>query len=274
MNFSGVAQNGTPYAYFIIRWEGTDDSGNYLVPGNYTYKITYSNCFQSTVLTEIGALVYNGTPQGSGRTTPITYPGNLASGIPDCCIDYWLYQDITLPTIENRLVGDYILAGEMVTSDITNGPVIIQPQSQVLFHAGNEVILEPGVEVQYGAEFLALADYECPPGKRSRDMISSTSLQDLFPQYRAPSMLEQIKVRPNPSTGTFTFQLQTNQGDDISIGVVDNMGREVWRLQPHILDDITGVQNVSFSLDKHPQGIYYLLLKQNEAQRTIKLMKS
>lgn len=84
------------------------------------------------------------------------------------CIDIWYIQNEVYDN-ENRFnqVSDKIIAGENVTAQYIQGPVLVKSNSNVIYRAGNQVVLEPGFSTEPGAYFEAVIGpceaNPCPP---------------------------------------------------------------------------------------------------------------
>lgn len=84
------------------------------------------------------------------------------------CIDVWYIQNEEYNN-ENRFnqASDKIIAGENVTAQYIQGPVLVKSNSNVIYRAGQQVSLEPGFSTEPGAYFEAVIGpceaNPCPP---------------------------------------------------------------------------------------------------------------
>lgn len=79
-----------------------------------------------------------------------------------------------------------------------------------------------------------------------------------------------VKVYPNPNDGNFTIEIGLNQSRNLSIGLHDMVGKQIW------LDDAIGSTSQlrkQYDLSEMPNGVYFLRVFADNQMTVIKLIK-
>jgi len=145
------------YSDYMFLWNGCNDGGTVPPDGTvFSYVLKIANCNDY--------LYSHGSPEGNNSITVFGDPNNNPpETVPyyysdsfneDCCEDNKYYQNTLFTGTFRKDVNNFIIAGENVTNG-TTGPVIVKNGANVKFNAGNNILLEPGFSVEYGATFEA-----------------------------------------------------------------------------------------------------------------------
>lgn len=196
--------NGLTFAdqdYFVLQWMGRTLGGQHLQAGIYDYEIEIWNClpgnqriYEGYVYYEVGSQYYAQPPEAVN--------GQLDT--ESCCPYSKYFQNVTFLGLVEEGAQSFITAGFNVTSGAQGG-VVVPPNANVKFRAGDAINLEPGFVVLPGGVFEAVIT-DCVYGPKSRSQQPSQfSFVHMLPWDRP---LEQtISVFPNPTSGKFTLVL-------------------------------------------------------------------
>ena len=83
-------------------------------------------------------------------------------------------------------------------------------------------------------------------------------------------ILEELQIFPNPNDGFFTIRFKEQPGATVDVAIYDLTGKAVFSDQIEG-DDQVYIQDVDIT--NREKGIYFLLLKQNDASQTRKIQK-
>lgn len=83
-------------------------------------------------------------------------------------------------------------------------------------------------------------------------------------------MFDEVAIFPNPTSGIFDVQINTNSDKQISFEILDVQGAV---LSSQTLVMIPGLNTVSFNVESLSPGIYFLKLKGADNQRSYKVIK-
>lgn len=250
---------GDSFSYFALRWQATDNAGNYLILNDtYVYTISVWNCEERFDFSGRSITIFP-----DGPASPQLFPEVHNREAPECCIEDWFYQNISLTGIEIREVAIFIEAGKNVTSG-TQGPVIVENGASVLFDAGEEVRLKPGFWAKTGASFTArtlyYCDINCLPCRThfTGRIANAMDLASQYPEITTDDFGEladvHIDIYPNPNSGRFTLSLNGSSSSTISYTITDAAGKQIQAR--------TGIQVSGYTqlidISSHPKGMYWL----------------
>lgn len=237
--------NGLKFAdqeYFVLQWMGRNNAGQHLPSGMYDYELEYWNCdpgsqqaIESSLYYEVGDEWYD-------------QPAEVLNGILEsCCPDHLYFQNYTFSGLVLENASTFITAGSNVTSG-TPGPVIVPYTSNVTFHAGEEINLEPGFIVEPGAEFHAVISdcvYGEPKSMQYRPEFSLSSMAS----WGKPAE-ELVALFPNPTKGPFNVKLpEGNERGEIRVSDPTGKVVRIFKVQSPLQE---------FDMSGLARGIYFL----------------
>ena len=145
---------------------------------------------------------------------------------------------------------------------------IIQPATNVIYRAGEQIILKPGFEAKAGATFHAYI-FPCPEGSGNAPSMLQIDDDMDFNQVNLNTPEAKIKqeviLYPNQTNGIVNLSFIENN-NDIHLFVYDIMGKEL--LSQIITDNTYRVDLSSFHA-----GVFLFRVTSNEYNRTFKVIK-
>jgi hypothetical protein len=156
-----------------------------------------------------------------------------------------------------------------------DGDFIIKSRTEVDFKAGDEIILQSGFEVQFGAEFHAFIEQYPPICPDDLRMISnhSGSSHKWNSQHNhangqtSKNQTSKITILPNPSIGNFSIQINNTQVINTKLQIMDFSGRTLYT-QP--ITVYQGLTQIEISKPELPAGIYFISI--DGINETIKII--
>ncbi|MBA3901500.1 MAG: T9SS type A sorting domain-containing protein [Bacteroidetes bacterium] len=247
-------------------WNGKDAQGNEFGPNTYAYSLTVWN--DCNPVTGPGVF-FSGTFVKShfgncGSVNPPVYTYDNDIKIPKpCCKNSMLLENelITGPSYKDFVAGQFIT---------TNNSVILEPNTNVLFRAGEEIVLNDGFEAQSGSKFDCFLDQCSNPMSMMtifddyssiiHDENSSFDLMEetdtLFFLTNLPETPEEyFKFYPNPSTGQVNIEWNIN-GENMNKGEIS-----VRNILGNIVFAMEGFNTKNseiIDLSALPKGVYYI----------------
>jgi len=80
-----------------------------------------------------------------------------------------------------------------------------------------------------------------------------------------------VLVAPNPAADFVNLYLNLEEQKEVTLRLMDVLGREVWRLPKGVLP--AGEHAERIDLDGVPEGVYFLLVEADRALKTKRLVK-
>jgi hypothetical protein len=167
-----------------------------------------------------------------------------------------------------------IFAGSNVTGG-TQGEVIIKDNSNIIFAAGESIVLGPGFSVEAGSTFQAyIKDFYCAPANQM-NMVSlsghnnnpETNQDDNNELQIGPPAIDtkilktnEIRISPNPSDGEFDVYIDRSGWQKAKIQLYNMMGGLIYN------DDVIIGQTERVSINNQPAGIYLLKITNDDGQ--------
>jgi hypothetical protein len=167
-----------------------------------------------------------------------------------------------ITTALNNVTKTYSASAIIANNTITG-------TSNVNFKAQTEIKLDPGFKAAKGVAFTAKIAYDCNnlglPSALFAEEEKATTINE------EPATDAHFNVYPNPFDAVFNvfFSLATDAKTTISIQNV--VGQEILKLQEEVLKK--GDHKNQFDLSEFPNGIYFLVLKNDASVQTKKLLK-
>jgi hypothetical protein len=201
-----------------IAWNGKNSNGYELPPTDYHYKIYATNDCGTKFISD-------NFPKTNAAPTVDSYPYfnyNSVSKppLPDCCVDHIVIQNQNL--VQDKTIGapDPLLYKAGIS--ITAGPtVVVNAESDVVFEAGDMIVLDAGFTVEAGANFSAIIE-PCID-LSNKNMLTENhnnwnynNYSNLF-ETTNPEQQESISennffsIHPNPFNDSFTITDNPNR---------------------------------------------------------------
>jgi hypothetical protein len=174
------------------------------------------------------------------------------------------------------------------------GPATIQNGSNVLFHAGNQIDLQPGFEVEAGATFDAsIFNSDLPacsssgrygttnttgqPVASTRPTFSkgtkSTNSTFDLPDHSIKNELLNFDFNliPNPANNKTTLSYNLDISSIVEIEITSIYGQQISKNKTETLQN-TGIHIVELDLNKLSKGVYFVTVRTGNSKRTKQLM--
>lgn len=185
-------------------------------------------------------------------------------------------QKAFMPCSDNQTINEdmdnlikLVEANKQITSAIK-----ITGNSEVIFTAGNQISLLPGFEVENGASFLATIG-SCSNSileNEEVDDVASFSERNLTLNNQEPANIsEDLTISPNPFIDQTTITYSLSEEKQISIQVVDVLGKSVATLIDNEIRS-AGNHQVDFLQKTLLSGTYFVILKQDGQYQSKKLL--
>jgi hypothetical protein len=105
---------------------------------------------------------------------------------------------------------------------------------------------------------------------------TSCSIPQTITQLTVPKQIESVRgnslaVYPNPTNGEFTLEVTLSVNEQISIRIIDNVGKSYFSNQ--YLSNTSGVNKVGLSIQDYPSGIYQVIIQTSGDQLVQKVVK-
>lgn len=173
---------------------------------------------------------------------------------PACCgfIVDWYIQDKYISGQQDYKINHDIVA-------VQNN--VVETGSDVYFQAGNEIILNPEFEVEFGAEFEAVI-LPCTGRLMNPNLVEADNESDSTREIIAVDKSPESKIIPNPNTGEFILELDDLVGDVVVISITDLLGRVVYTEQ--ISNPASGKMQVLIDISALGSGIYSCSVKEGD----------
>ncbi len=263
----------------IIEWDGKSASGQEAAAATYMYKIIVTNdCGTETYKGYFEKVNAANNPTDYSPyfdyNTPVSKPP-----IPECCQENIYIADEIL--IQDKTLNSPLLY--KADNLIQAGPnVIIPADNEVVFEAGQEIILLPGFETEEGAEFLAQIvpcdpDYKmllyndnCPYSKEYiNEELKKDSIDNIVSDI---SQKENIfKFYPNPFKEKTNIIYTVKENEKFDISIYNIYGIKLYSL-------INGIQpagkyNLLYDTSNLSNGVYICIFSSKNRREIIKLLK-
>ena len=207
--------------------------------------------------------------------------------------DIFLQNQTVSSGTQTRNAMNQILAGSNVTTSIASGNYVVNNTANVTLHAGNLIVLDPGViiEVGTGGSFVAYAEkfFTCtqyPQGmvvNPTESDLSTAQSASYFNSYETTYQSAGIegltdkkfgvKVYPTPFSEKLTVEYTIETAEDVTVSLFSLDGTELIRLKNNTRHE-EGQYKIEFEGVNLAAGTYILKLQadnKSETQRIIKI---
>lgn len=242
------------YTDYQFLWSGLID-GQKLPEDVYFYDVTIWNCEQSiTIGRNWFAYLVIDDPTLNDPPEIMTYDLN------DCCPQISIYENTTINGDDREDVHDYISSGNSVVNP-GGGSVVIGPNADVVWYAGNNIFLGSNTSFDPGAEVL-MEIKDCIYGDKLPKSNARTRLKlkgermTLPPDFDVSDIDRDVTLAPNPSnTGNVSISLRGfNSKTPVQVQIVNVLGSIVYDKEHSVRHEL----NLDIStLDR---GTYFVLL--------------
>ncbi|MBW6482009.1 MAG: T9SS type A sorting domain-containing protein [Vicingaceae bacterium] len=181
-------------------------------------------------------------------------------------------------TTNKYYIGKNIAAGNNVTTTLTAGNVVITNTANVVFHAANSIVLEPGFSTQTGSNFQAfIQPISCniPQAQQYRftdTIVNTKSVYDTTEfyvktiydstDYLSLANNLALNIYPNPTNDKIFLNYLLNEQQQIVITVTDSKGQHLQKISSYKQQ---GFNTNEIDLKDYPKGIYFVrVLSKNE----------
>jgi len=280
-NTSGATMEDVEIAYDLTVFNDEPRSNSF----NFSY--SFDNAFFTTV----PALNYTSPASPDESTTliqrAVTVEGaNLAA---DACLYLrWQGDDVggsgardefgldnikvcsehnTQPTLLT-INGPMIASGIYGVADTILATGTVGVDSIVTFEASTAVILQDGFAVENGGTFTAQIVPPATPAGVAETQLLQTAQTPAIAQKQ--ESFTQVNVFPNPAGDFMTVQFQLTEGENISLEMLDMLGKRHLEFAPKAFD--SGLHDIDLDLNHVPAGMYYLVLRTEDYRLTQKVM--
>lgn len=265
----------------IIAWNGRDDSGNEVAAAWYNYELIATNDCGSKTYT--GLLTKSNCSPDDTQPSPYFQYNSVSKPFDPCC-----ESDIYL---ENQmLVQDKTLAGPLLYKGINSvitGPNVYVPSvnnNNVVFEAGNNIYLNPGLYIEQGAQFVARivpCDFNKEAVQSGPTNILSTNqdadtgiITDKIVQTENSNEIEETEtvftIAPNPFEGNTLIKFSVSKKEQVKLFVSNIYGNLLVMLIDTELD--AGDYSVVYESKGMAPGMYYCTLETENSRETISLV--
>jgi len=267
-----------------VAWDGKDNFGNVLPPDQYSYSLALKNNCNTNNLGAFFTMPasypiysayydYASTPKpNTPFLIPIYFPCECTDNCENydrpplpCCSDK---PDLHLQNTLITLTKEY-----KIINNIKAGPgVTVLSSSDVLFQAGNSIVLDTGFSTQLGAKFEAEIS---PCLLRITDSSHTSSSADnndnvVVQNQKNPGLNEsELLIIPNPSNdGLFYCMIKNN------VSAKGNVAINISSVLGEIIYTSNNVHSLSSVIDisSHPKGIYFVKVQSGDNVYTEKVV--
>nr|WP_294926804.1 3-coathanger stack domain-containing protein [uncultured Flavobacterium sp.] len=185
----------------------------------------------------------------------ISLNGNSISGLPE------LVPSLILPCVDNLLVISNVTSGmdKKQASNTIIASNIINNGTSAIYHAGTSVTLTTGFNAKSGSAFKAYIAGCTNTFTQKRISSNEEVIISEHPENR-------LKLYPNPNDGMFTIDFGFDNKKEISIGIYDIMGKQIYH-------SVAKNSTVDVSLPNIPSGVYIIKLIGNGYSDTVRFVK-
>ncbi|MEI7726452.1 MAG: T9SS type A sorting domain-containing protein, partial [Bacteroidota bacterium] len=190
---------------------------------------------------------------------------------------YWAIDNITVSevamnrTLANLTVGPGATpcynAQQTIQVSASGTNFTVQNGGDVTLVAGQNIRFLPGAKVDNGGHlwgYITTSGSYCV----TPSAPFNTTLNTEEPPASAESATSLFRDYPNPTTGKFTLELNTELNDvEATFRIYGMLGEEVLR------ENLAGKRKTEFSLSEKPNGIYIIRVMMGDKMGTAKIIK-
>lgn len=194
------------------------------------------------------------------------------------------FQNQTVSTTQTHNAMNKIEAGRNVTGAVSVGDYTVANGANVTFHAGNEVLLADGINIEAGSQFYAYVDpfFTCtqyPMGiiANSGNSNYPPVVKEYIVTWAGETNLVsdsdyEIKNFPNPFSNSTTIEYRIKDSQSVRISISDKSGQELFVLQNRKMHE-AGTYKISFEGFNIPSGVYFCTIEADTFKETKQMVK-
>ena len=168
----------------------------------------------------------------------------------------------------NELPAETTAEQTIMAGNYGAGDVVVLNEQEVLFTAGEKVLLEPGFVAESGSVFIAQIG-ACPGPSAKTDEEAPEENQ---PAIEQQTPISNIRAYPNPFGESVNIVYHLNETSDVNLSLYNLHGRKVRDLLLNQRQQV-GKYTIELPNCNLASGMYLCVLQANEHRKTIKLMK-
>jgi subtilisin family serine protease len=194
------------------------------------------------------------------------------------------FQNQTISTTQTHNSMNTIEAGRNVTNTVSVGDYTLANGANVTFHAGNEVLLADGTNIETGSQFYAYVDpfFTCTQYPMGIIVNSGNSnyppvVKEYLVTWEGETNLindseYEIKNFPNPFSNSTTIEYRIKDSQSVRISISDKSGLELFVLQNRKMHE-AGTYKISFEGFNIPSGVYFCTIEADTFKETKRMVK-
>lgn len=174
------------------------------------------------------------------------------------CFASIMYLKGNFPSTEYQSDPVIIHTFDQIIASQNYSGLVIQPDGNYVFKAGNSIKLLPGFHAKAGSNFHAkIENCSKQKSKAIRILPPETTIKNksLLENIKVTDISSGINIYPNPSKDYFTFEFIINKKTNVNLTIYNLMGQVVEKIIDK-KDHSIGLHNVIFNLTNLPEGIY------------------
>lgn len=187
----------------------------------------------------------------------------FVSAIPRFISDTLSLEDLTLGSDADTC---FAATATIIASDLT-----VESDAAVVLVAGENIQLQPLVQIMSGAQFKAYIDTTGNYCQQSESIIAAIEAKEdqsaELKFYKEEKNQQFFSLFPNPTTGTFTLQLKEATETVIAVEIYSMLGERILQTQ------ISGQQQYEFDLSSRPGGVYLVRVVRGDEVGVEKVVK-
>lgn len=235
-------------------------------------------CLSCSVVAQQGNVSAGGDATGAGGSMSysigqagfLSYaasPGSVTLGLQQS----WLSIPLILE-IPNTILGQgesqCFNAVETVIVAGNDRYFILEPGSDAEIIAGKNILLKTGTHAEHGSMFHAyISDAFC--GQKEIMITANDQNTGIFnPEPQSALSGMRFRIRPNPTTGEFTLELQNfDESFPLQAEIYSVMGELVMK------EELPATKSITFSLLHKSPGMYLILVRNNHEVGVAKIIR-
>lgn len=210
------------------------------------------------------------------------YPVNLVDKTYDTSIDWTTPYNFPGKVELDNTVSSDVNAWDTII--VKNGTTFQPGPNGITVVAGREIIVEPGVDIPAGVELIVGDPTQCSQSiafQNSSQIQSFCNSSSYKTTLRDARIIQQpdshfislsLTAHPNPFNETFTLRYELPSDGQVSIILLDMMGRPIMQVQQTQAMK-AGAQEITVDANGLAAGLYHVVLQAGDQRETVKIVK-